>query len=603
MESIDFVNGLLLFGSLLVLLGILSSLIATRFGAPLLLIFLVIGMLAGEEGPGQITFDDYGLTYLIGSLALAVILFDGGLRTNLGRLRGAVGPALLLSTVGVIITTALTGTAATLIFDVPPLHGLLLGAVVASTDAAAVFFLIHAGGLQLKRRVGATIEMESATNDPVAVFLTLILVQVALAAPAAMTNGEQALDIAKLLGLQIAVGTVGGVSGGFLVSWFLNRVNLPGGLPPLLAIAAAVLIYSATSLLLGSGFLAVYIAGVVLGNRPLRASATIITVNDAATWLAQIVMFLVLGLLVNPSSLLTYALPAAGVALFLLLIARPAAVWLCLTPFGFSPQEKVFTAWVGLRGAVSIFLAAIPTLSGVEHADLYFNVAFVVVLLSLLVQGWTLTWSARKLDLALPRQTAPVHRSEVDLPGQLELEMVGYPVLPDSAIMNGAPVPPWARPAFVVREQAIITSAEAGALQSGDYAYYLSPPNRVTRLDQLFTAHSELLISNEPFFGEFSFNGSVKLKDVSTFYGLPVEAEIADMTIAELFAQRFDETPAIGDHLPIGGAVLVVREMNEDEVTDVGLQLESLSGAAMQSALWRGMKSFLKAPFKRRNKN
>ena len=603
MESIDVVNGLLLFGSLLVLLGILSSLIAMRFGAPLLLIFLVIGMLAGAEGPGGITFGDYRLTYLIGSLALAVILFDGGLRTNLGRMRKAFGPALSLSTVGVMVTTVLTGGGATLIFGVPLLHGLLLGAVVASTDAAAVFFLIHAGGLQLKRRVGATIELESATNDPVAVFLTLVLAQVAVAAPVAGATGELATSILGLLALQIVVGTLGGLIGGFVVSWFLNRVDLPGGLHPLLAIAAAVLIYAATSLLSGSGFLAVYIAGVILGNRPLRASANIVTVNDAATWLAQIVMFLVLGLLVKPSTLLTYALPAAGVALFLLLVARPVAVWLCLTPFGFSPQEKVFTAWVGLRGAVSIFLAAIPMLSGVEDADLYFNVAFVVVLLSLLVQGWTLTWSARRLGLALPRQTASVRRSEVDLPGQLELEMVGYPVLADSAVMNGAPVPQWARATFVIRDQTIMTPSEAETLRAGDYAYYLAPPNRVTRLDQLFAAHSELLISNEPFFGEFPFNGSVKLKDVSTYYGLPVDSETAEMTIAELFAQRFDETPEVGDHLSFGGAVLVVRAVDEDQVTDAGLQLEALSGLAMQSALWRGVKSALGAPFNRRTKS
>jgi len=401
------------------------------------------------------------------------------------------------------------------------------------------------------------------------------------------------------LSLQVVVGVLTGVIGGFAASWLMNKVDLPGGLHPLLAIAAAVLIYAVAAVLEGSGFLAVYLAGVILGNRPLRASANIVTVNDAATWLAQIIMFLVLGLLVNPISLITYALPAAGVALFLLLIARPAAVWLCLTPFGFSREEKVFTAWVGLRGAVSIFLAAIPTLSGIEHAELYFNVAFVVVLLSLLVQGWTLTWSARRLGLALPRQTTPVHRSEVDLPGQLELEMVGYPVLADSAIMNGAHVPSWARPTFVVRAQHIVMPHEAGGLEAGDYAYYLAPPNRVARLDQLFAAHAELLISNEPFFGEFSFNGAVKLRDVGAFYGLPIEDETADMTIAELFAQRFDETPEIGDHVPIGEAVLIVQDVDEDQVTNAGLQLDALSGAAMQSALWRGFKSKIRKPFKR----
>ena len=341
--------------------------------------------------------------------------------------------------------------------------------------------------------------------------------------------------------------------------------------------------YAATSVADGSGFLAVYLAGMILGNRPLRAQASIVTVNDAATWLAQIVMFLVLGLLVTPSTLLNYALPAVTIAVFLLLVARPLAVWLCLSPFKFNWREKVFISWAGLRGAVSIFLAAIPTLSGVDHAELYFNTAFVVVLISLLIQGWTLTPVARLLKLALPRTTAPVQRVELDLPGQLALEMVGYPVRGESAVMNGAAVPVWARPAFVIRNQNILTPAQAGALKTGDYGYFLAPPDRVHRLDQLFASHAELLTSDEPFFGEFAFPGDVKLQDLVTFYGLPIEADIAGMTIAELFAARFDGKPDVGDHLPIGGAEVVAREVDEDKVTRAGLQLDALSTVAVQS--------------------
>jgi len=592
MESIDVINSLLLFGAVLVMLGILSSLIATRFGAPLLLIFVALGMLAGEDGPGGIVFNDYRLTYMIGSLALAVILFDGGLRTHLSRLRGAVGPAALLATAGVLITAAIVGFAAAYIFKIPLIYGFLLGAIIASTDAAAVFFLIHAGGLQLKQRVGATLEMESATNDPVAVFLTMVLVQIILVSPGGA--GEQSgFALAGTLAIHALIGVVGGVAGGFGASWLLNRVNLPGGLHPLLVIAMAVTIYAATSVFDGSGFLAVYLAGMILGNRPLRASASIVTVNDAATWLAQIIMFLVLGLLVTPSKLLTYALPAGAIALFLLVVARPVAVWLCMTPFGFNWREKTFVSWVGLRGAVSIFLAAIPTLSGVEYADLYFNVAFVVVLVSLLVQGWTLTLAARKLNLALPRMSAPVQRFELDLPGQLALEMVGYPVLADSAVMNGGAVPAWARPAFVIRKQNIVTPAQAGALRTGDYAYFLAPPERATRLDQLFAAHAELLGSDEPFFGEFAFPGDVKLKDVVAFYALPIDAATADLTIADLFASRFDNKPDVGDHLPIGGAVLIAREVDDDRVKRAGLQLDALSRVAVQSAVRRKVETLL----------
>ncbi len=589
MEQIAVVNVVLLISGLLVLLGIASSLIATRFGAPLLLVFLVLGMLAGEDGPGHIAFSDYRLTYLIGSLALAIILFDGGLRTNLTKLRGAVGPAIAMATVGVITTAGLAGAVATYIFDIPYLQGLLLGAIVASTDAAAVFFMLHAGGIQLRQRVGAVIEMESATNDPVAVFMTAILVEIILAHGAMSGGGvETAIAIAGRLTMEASIGLVGGLLGGFAASWTLNRINLPGGLHPLLVIATAVVIFSLTAVLHGSGFLAVYVAGLILGNRPMRAAASIVTVNDAATWLCQIVMFLVLGLLVSPTRLLAVLAPAAILSAFLIIFARPMAVWLCLTPFKFSNSEKGFVSWVGLRGAVSIFLAAIPTLSGVPGADLYFNVAFVVVIMSLIVQGWSLTFAARKLDVALPRVTAPARRVELDLPGQLTLEMVGYPVASSSAIMNGGTLPRWARPAFVIRNEAVVMPAESGALQVNDTAYYLAPPARAAQLDTLFAEHTELLSTDEPFFGEFLFDGTVPLKELAGFYALNLGPAMADMTIAALFSSRFDDSPEVGDHLRMGTAVIVAREVSEGVVTRAGLQLAASPEDAAVSTVRAG---------------
>lgn len=238
-------------------------------------------------------------------------------------------------------------------------------------------------------------------------------------------------------------------------------------------------------------------------------------------------------------------------------------------------------SWVDLRGAVSIFLAAIPTLSGVPHADIYFNIAFVVVLLSLLIQGWTLTWAARKLDLALPRTAAAIHRQEVDLPGQLALEMVGYRVRSESAVMNGAVIPAWARAAFVVRNEVIIMPTQAGALQGGDFAYFLAPPERAERLDQLFAPHAELLTTNEPFFGEFTFGGQTRLRDLETFYGLKVTEHDPMLTVAGLFAAQFESKPEVGDHLPLGGSVLVAREVDDDTVIRAGLQLDAHADAPL----------------------
>jgi hypothetical protein len=263
MESIEIINIGLLLGSALVVLGIGSSLIASRFGAPLLLVFLVIGMLAGEDGPGGLAFNDYRLTYFVGSLALAVILFDGGLRSNLAFFKGIIVPAGLLSTVGVTITAGLTGLFAVWLLNLQPLEGLLIGAMVASTDAAAVFFLLKAGGLHLRRRVGTTLEIESATNDPAAVFLTVVLVELVLAG--ARSPGWEVL---ATLGSQALVGAAVGVSGGLAIWWTLNRVTMPGGLHPLFVIASAVLIFGIAAVSQGSGFLAAYLAGLVVGNRP-----------------------------------------------------------------------------------------------------------------------------------------------------------------------------------------------------------------------------------------------------------------------------------------------------------------------------------------------
>jgi cell volume regulation protein A len=573
MDSIFTVNALLFFGALMVLAGILSSLVATRFGAPILLVFLVVGMLAGEDGLLGIHFSDYRTTYLVGSLALAVILFDGGLRTKAQRFRGALRPSLLLATLGVVITALLVGVVAHFALGFEALEALLLGSMVASTDAAAVFFLLRTGGLHLKERVGAVLEIESGTNDPFAVFLTLVLTQLVLA------FGEQALAaVTGELLRQSAFGAILGLGGGLSLAWLLNRLQLPGGLHPLLAVAAAIGIYGLTAVLGGSGFLAVYLAGLVIGNRPVRAYPSIVSFHDAATWLCQIVMFLLLGLLVTPTKLLPYLLPALGIALFLMIVARPVAVWLCLWPYAFSNREKTFIAWVGLRGAVSIFLAAIPTLAGVPHADAYFNVAFVVVLVSLLVQGWTLNVAARRLGLALRRTLPDVARIEVDLPGQFEHEMVGYPIEAGSFVLERNILPSWARPILVVRTGDILSPAEAGALKEDDYAYFLAPADRVHRLDRLFAgAGDEDAAGERPVFGELALRGEVLIGQIAELYELDAAAEDHGKTVSSLFAQHFGERPRAGDRLLLGSrAMLVARGVEDGAVTRAGLQLDEL---------------------------
>src|SRR5215216_1090851 len=480
MASLDAVSIAILLGAVLVMAGILSSLLALRFGAPLLLVFLLIGMLAGDAGPGQLSFDDVRTTYLVGSVALALILFDGGLRTKFQSIRIVLAPSMVLATIGVLLTALVTAPAAKYALDLNWTESLLVGAVVASTDAAAVFLLVHTQGLRLRPRVGATLEAESGTNDPFAIFLTLMLVEF-------ISSGQSSLaHIALEFAREAVLGAIIGVIGGRLVVLALNRLALPQGLHAPFVATAALVIFGVSQIAHGSGFLAVYLAGIIIGNRPTRAHNSVVTFLDAATWLAQIVMFVLLGLLVSPNRLLDSVGPAVIVALTLMLLARPVAVFLCLVPFRFNWREKVFIAWVGLRGAVAIFLASIPMLVGLSKAYLYFDVAFVVVFISLLLQGWTLAPAARWLHVALPRVDRGPRRVELDLPGQLEQQLVGYPVRLKSLYFRRGLLPSWSKPTLVIRDQRILSPVEADPVAAGDYIYLLAPPEKAEALDRFF---------------------------------------------------------------------------------------------------------------------
>jgi NhaP-type Na+/H+ and K+/H+ antiporter len=421
MAALDAISIAILLGSLLVLAGILSSLIALRFGAPLLLVFLLVGMLAGEGGPGGLKFDDVQVTYVVGSIALALILFDGGLRTRIATFRNVLAPSVMLATVGVLITTLITAPFAKFVLGIGWLQAMLVGAVVASTDAAAVFFLINARGLRLRPRVRAVLEVESGTNDPFAVFLALLIVEMLLANHQSWSHALITLARDTLLGILF------GYTGGKLIAAVLNRVNLAQGLHAPFVAVGAVAVFAFCNAVHTSGFLAVYLAGLVVGNQQTRAHNSVVVFLDAITWLAQIVMFVLLGLLAWPHRLADSIWGAIVVVLVLTVVARPAAVFLCLAPFNFQWREKLFISWVGLRGAVGIFLASIPLLVGLPAAYLFFDVAFVVVLFSLLVQGWSVAFAAAAARRARPARATgardrrlsagaeqPLHATRID---------------------------------------------------------------------------------------------------------------------------------------------------------------------------------------------
>src|SRR3954464_4133959 len=567
MASLDQVSIVILLGAALVMAGILSSLLALRFGAPLLLVFLLIGMLAGDSGPGQISFDDVRATYLVGSVALALILFDGGLRTRFQSIRAVLAPSMALATIGVLLTAVITAPVAKYALALSWPESLLVGAVVASTDAAAVFLLVHTQGLRLRPRVGATLEAESGTNDPFAVFLTLVLVKL-------ISVGESSpWQVAMEFGREAVLGAIAGVIGGRMVVLALNRVALPQGLHAPFVATAALVIFGAAQIAHASGFLAVYLAGIIIGNRPTRAHNSVVTFLDAATWLAQIVMFVLLGLLVSPQRLASSAVPAVMVALTLMLAARPLAVFLCLAPFRFSWREKIFVAWTGLRGAVAIFLASIPMLVGLSQAYIYFDVAFVVVIISLLLQGWTLAAAARRLHVALPRAERGPRRVELDLPGQLEQQLVGYPVRAKSLYFRRRLLPSRSKPTLVIRDERILTPVEADPVTAGDYIYLLAPPEKAEALDRFFVDMAPSTAPDPHLLGDFTVSGEHTLGELAEIYGVAVDQEQSKLTLADYFDIHLDHAPKEGAELALDSIVLVARSISGGRVNVVGLRL------------------------------
>lgn len=390
--------GMLIAGGV-VAIAILATRLSSRLGVPALLLFLATGMLAGSDGLGGIWFDDPGLTWSFGVVALSLLLFSAGLDTEVKGVRPVLGPGLVLASVGVAVSTGLTAAFYTLAFDRPVGEGVLLGAIVSSTDAAAVFGVLRTSGIRLRGRIQPLLEMESGSNDPVAIYLTL-------AATAALVGPSPAVGAVLLgMGAQMAVGLVVGIAGGRALAWSVNRLRVgQEGLYPVFATALSFVIFGVTALAHGSAFVAIYVAGILAGSRPMVHRRAIVRFHDALAWLAQISMFVLLGLLVFPSRLPAVAGEGLAIAAFLLLVSRPLAVLVSLSPFGFALRDQAMVAWVGLRGAVPIVLAAWPRVMGVEGSERIFDIVFFVVVVSVLVQGVTLPRVARWLGVAVPSE-------------------------------------------------------------------------------------------------------------------------------------------------------------------------------------------------------
>ncbi|MBI5104505.1 MAG: potassium/proton antiporter [Solirubrobacterales bacterium] len=460
---------ILVAGALLAL-GLIASLVAGRLRVPGLVLFLGVGMALGSDGAGWIDFDDYELARTVGIVALALILFEGGLAAGLPEIRPVLAPSISLALVGTMVTAALTGLAAMWIFDLSTKEGLLVGAILASTDGAAVFAILR--GSTLRRRLARTLEGESGLNDPVAVLLVLGSIELLL------DPAYGAADFAWLFVRQIAIGAAAGIAVGTLAAWTLRRARLAsGGLYPVATLATVALSYGAADVLHGSGFLAVYLAGLALGTWPPLAQQTVQSFHEGLAWVAQLAMFLTLGLLVFPSRLDDVALEGTLLALALVVVARPVAAVLATAPFGFQLREQVVLGWAGLRGAVPVVLATFPVIEGVENSAEFFDIVFFAVLLSTVLQGTTFEPLARRLHVTTDEPALPRPLAEAGTIRRLGAEVLEFPVGPEDAAV-GVPVRDLGLPReavvnVIVREGQAIPPRGSTRVAAGDRLHVL----------------------------------------------------------------------------------------------------------------------------------
>ncbi|MFB4165782.1 potassium/proton antiporter [Alteribacillus sp. JSM 102045] len=483
-------DAFVLLGALLLISGVIVAKFSDRFGLPALVFFILVGMIIGSDGLGLVYFDNAEAAQLIGILALVVILFEGGLQTKWTTVKSVAAPSLSLATLGVFLTSAIVGLSAMLLFDITWFEAFLFGAIVGSTDAAAVFAALKERNI--KAKMGATLEAESGTNDPMAVFLTLGFIELILAGDMSL------LMLIPKFFWQMGIGLGLGFVIGKAASYSINRINLESsGLYPIFSVAFALLTYSVTAFVGGSGFLAVYVAALVIGNSELTYRYSIFQFNEGFAWMAQILMFIILGLLAFPEQLFTMKIVLYGLlmSMILMFVARPLAVFLSTLGMKFTFKEKIFVSWAGLRGAVPIVLATFPVVAELENSQLIFNVVFFVVLTSALVQGSTISYVAKKLNLVGPKKDTPHHSIELISIGKANAEMVQFKTNHETAIvgkkLHEIPFPRKATISAIVRDDRLITPYGETEIQAGDFLYILVSQKEKEALKQLLDKKKE----------------------------------------------------------------------------------------------------------------
>ncbi|MGP5135339.1 potassium/proton antiporter [Psychrobacter cibarius] len=584
----DTLNILYLVGAVLIFASIMASTLSARLGVPLLLLFLVVGMLAGEEGVLGIEFSQYELANFVGQAALACILLDGGLRTSFKSFRVGLKPAITLATWGVIATVMILGVFVTWLLDVDWRFGLLLAAIVGSTDAAAVFSLLRNGGVKLNDRVQATLELESGANDPLAILLVTGLIALNVD-PA----GQTVLGFLGLLLQQLSFGLGMGVLFGYFLSRLLPKLHLAEGMYAILIMSAGLAVFSATNLLGGSGFLAVFIAGIMIGNHKVRSTEHVMRVMDSFAWLSQAVLFVVLGLLVTPSNVLEVWPYSVAIAAFMILVARPIAVYTSVLPFKFKNREIGFISWVGLRGAVPITLAMLPVIAGVDNAFMLFDIAFGVVVLSLVLQGTTIPFMANLFKVRIPNNKGPKEEHEVWVSDRASITLYEFEVKLGAFAIGRHPrdistrISPEGIHVFaLVRGQQILAINEKTKLKFGDSVWYAMSGDYADQIANVFNDTTLDRRAIDDFYGDWMLSPSVKLKDVPFFTDRMKSESLEDtlntknmweQTVAEYIKDSLKMAPVAGDTVVINKEwLLVIKEVDgQGRLRTIGLkQLE-----------------------------
>lgn len=546
----------------LILLGVLSNKLAAKAGLPALVLFMGIGMLAGSEGLGGIEFEEFKLAHAVGTVALALILFDGGLQTSFVSVRKAWRPASILATLGVLTTAMLTAGGAMWLLGLDWQIALLLGAIISSTDAAAVFSILRGRGLHLDERLSSTLEIESGANDPMAVFLTVMCIELITGT---LTPGPAML---ALFAQQMGLGLIIGLCGGWAGAQFINRIRLDAaGLYPVSATAIALTVFGLAAELGGSGFLAVYLTGLWIGNQRIIYQRGIRMFHDAAAWTSQIVMFTLLGLLSFPSRLLDVSWESILIALSLTFVARPVSVMSTMVFFGFNWKELLFISWVGLKGAVPIILATFPLMFGIEGSETIFNIVFFVVIFSAITQGWSLPFIARLLGLEKPAPPSPAIHLELTSLEHVNADIIEYRIdkgapACDRTLMD-LPLPEEVHIALLARDKHVLPTKGHTRLSSGDYVFVVHPRPYRPLVDRVF-GQMESGEARWPMGTEVAFDGRHTAEKIAAIYGVappvPNGQALADCA-----------APVLGEHVKCGDWTLITRAVDRERACVVSL--------------------------------